>query len=198
MPALSATRGLDIYHGSDPDKYARNIELFTYSGGSAGWNQKWTFEASGGYRSVAASSPPTSRPGQHQNCLGYVTFIDQDLQLLYQPPTGNKRFPQNIDEHISAVTQTVSSLVNGTCTPIAYYNSPIGANEYRIAYRPKSVGGAGYHFIIQLSDGTWAGKNDFMASKHFGNGNPSTSPEMWDNNYYPTTWGTFYFKVKRG
>ena len=35
---------LDIYHGSDPDKYARNIELFTYSGGSAGWNQKWTFE----------------------------------------------------------------------------------------------------------------------------------------------------------
>jgi len=44
MPALSATRGLDIYHGSDPDKYARNIELFTYSGGSAGWNQKWTFE----------------------------------------------------------------------------------------------------------------------------------------------------------
>jgi len=44
MPALSATRGLDIYHGSDPDKYARNIELFTYSGGSAGWNQKWTFD----------------------------------------------------------------------------------------------------------------------------------------------------------
>ena len=35
---------MDIYHGSDPDKYARNIELFTYSGGSAGWNQKWTFE----------------------------------------------------------------------------------------------------------------------------------------------------------
>jgi len=52
-----------------------------------------------------------------------------------------------------------------------------------------------YHYIYQLSDGTWAGKDDTSASEHFGNGNPSVSEEMWANGAYSADAGTLYFAV---
>ena len=54
-----------------------------------------------------------------------------------------------------------------------------------------------YHVIYQLSDGTWAGKNHTSPSQHFGDGDPSTSPEMWSNDAYSPEAGTIYFAIRR-
>ena len=54
-----------------------------------------------------------------------------------------------------------------------------------------------YHVIYQLSDGTWAGKDGEASSKHFGRSNPSTTPEMWENDKYDPDAGTIYFAVKK-
>ena len=72
-------------------------------------------------------------------------------------------------------------------------------NEYRVAVRAPNDWDQKiyYHMIYQLSDGTWAGKDDQSLSKHFGNGNPSISPEMWENDAYPASAGTIYFAVER-
>ena len=53
------------------------------------------------------------------------------------------------------------------------------------------------HVIYQLSDGTWAGKDDTAPSQHFGNSNPSTTPAMWSNDAYSPSAGTIYFAVTR-
>ena len=114
MPALSATRGLDIYHGSDPDKYARNIELFTYSGGSAGWNQKWTFEKvdAGDYVAYV------------ENQLVWVTEVGTNLAVSRMPvyisvtvyfnKTGNVKTIKAIHSMFSLTS--VPSLLYGPCT----------------------------------------------------------------------------------
>lgn len=85
-----------------------------------------------------------------------------------------------------------------SCRRIAAYDTPIDVNnEYRVAVRAPNNPGRLYHVIYQLSDGTWAGKDDQGASEHFDNGNPSISPEMWSDDAYPASAGTIYFAVER-
>ena len=48
-----------------------------------------------------------------------------------------------------------------------------------------------YHVIYQLSNGSWAGKNDIFKSKKLDTGNPSTTPDMWEG----FTGETIYYAI---
>ncbi len=129
------------------------------------------------------------------NCFEYAMLFDTDQKFvfpfrLFDPKLNSSYFIQRIISWIESCTSY-------TCRSINAYNSAITSDEYRIAARVPNKDGYNYHFIYQLSDGTWAGKNDSSLSCHFGNANPSISPEMWANDAYSPDAGTIYFAVKR-
>ena len=80
------------------------------------------------------------------------------------------------------------------------YDSPINANEYRIALR---TGDADYHFMLQHSDGSWSHKPSFLPSRLIAGDNPSeiawdgfaATGEVICNNYYNSK--TVYFAVTK-
>ena len=95
--------------------------------------------------------------------------------------------------------------MNFECRSIDSYNTPIDANEYRVAFRigtDKDGDGTpdSCHWIMQLSDGSWAGKAGSTKSYHFTESNidPHTYPgaNMWAD-IYPASGGTIYFAVTR-
>ena len=129
------------------------------------------------------------------NCLEYALLLNQDADIglttyLWDPKLNSSYF-------IGRIISTIEYNTSFACRSIEAYNSAIDADEYRIAARVPHKDGYNYHFIYQLSDGTWAGKDDSSPSRHFGNKNPSISPEMWSNNAYSPDAGTIYFAVKR-
>ena len=150
----------------------------------------------GGYMAYPAGKP--ARP----NCLGYILFRTEDIHLISDLTSiVSSDYETDIKKYIENNTYTGKSFV---CRPIASYNTAIYDNEYRIAFRI-GVGddgktANGYHFIMQLSDGTWAGKNDTLKSYHFtgSNINPRTHKNvlMW-NSKVPENVGTIFFAVER-
>ena len=134
------------------------------------------------------------------NCLEYALLLNTDagigLTTTFLDPKLNSSY------FIGRIISTIEYNTSFACRSIEAYDSAIDADEYRIAARVpniRSLTGNSYyyHFIYQLSDGTWAGKDGAYPSRHFGRGNPSNSPEMWSNDAYSPEAGTIYFAVKR-
>jgi|GEM_PF-3607450 len=196
MPAISKTRSLDIYYGSDttmtfngrafPKRYGIDVQLYDYGGGN---NQKWVFEKvnygnGGAYRSKGYGVPP--------NCFGYAMFADSESGgvSFYLWDTSHKTEDYS-DRFKSAIEKYAVS-----CHRISDDTASIAANEYRVAVRAPRENGYNYHVIYQLSDGSWAGKDYDDKSESLGWGNPSTSPGIWSDGYYASC-GTIYFAVRR-
>lgn len=138
----------------------------------------------GAYRQVNTSTP---------NCFGYAMFVDEvNINKLFWP--SSHKSEDFSDKFAGAINGT-----GKTCRRISSFTSPIESNEYRVAIRvPNLLDGIHqYHVIYQLSDGTWAGKDDKAPSQHFGYDNPSTTGVMWSNDAYSPSAGTIYFAVKR-
>lgn len=157
-----------------------NLQYYAYS------YNKTKYGCGGVYRQVN---------DYYTNCLEYALLLDTDADIglmmhFYDPQLNSSSF-------IGRIISTIESNTYFTCRSINSYNSEINSNEYRIAARVPHKDGYNYHFIYQLSDGTWAGKDDTSHSRHFGNKNPSLSPEMWANDAYSPEAGTIYFAVKR-
>ena len=128
-------------------------------------------------------------------CLEYALLLEEDAGLgidvgLSKPRLNSKAF-------IGSIIREIEDEANIPCRKIEAYDAPINDGEYRIAARVPNVNGYYYHFIYQLSDGTWAGKDGSDYSEHFGMGNPDNSPEMWADDKYSPDAGTIYFAVKR-
>ena len=154
------------------------LEYYSYSYGTTA-----NYGCGGEYRQVNTSEP---------NCFGYALFLDESPSInpiwgwSHETESFSGKFQAAIEEHYP-------------CRQISSYISDISPNEYRLAVRcPNMLDGVHrYHVIYQLSDGTWAGKDGMYPSRHFGNENPSISPEMWSNNAYSPEAGTIYFAVTR-
>ena len=159
------------------------LEYYSYSYGTT-TETIINYGCGGEYRQVDAEKP---------NCLGYALFSIEEINLnKYGWP----------DSHLTEdFSYKFESAIKSkySCRRIASYDDAISSNEYRLAVRcPNLLDGVHvYHVIYQLSDGTWAGKNFKEPSKHFGSGNPSVSPEMWENNAYSPRAGTIYFAVAK-
>ena len=129
------------------------------------------------------------------NCIGYALFETRNITI-----TNINNHTSHNSEYYSDMLQEIISDYVTSCRRIASYTSSIASNEYRLAARIPNLYGDGtyrYHVIYQLSDGTWAGKDHSGVSQHFGNKNPSTSPEMWSDDAYHPYSGTIYFAVRK-
>ena len=162
------------------------VQIWEYKGRDT---MKWVFEeyqtgAGGEYRDVRTMEP---------NCFGYALFLDEE--------TGPNKLAwgssHNSEDFREKFQVALAQRGNTTCRSISDFRSPLEPNEYRVAVRvPNKLDGVHiYHVIYQLSDGTWAGKDDTRPSQHFDSGNPSISPEMWSNDAYAASAGTIYFAV---
>ena len=129
------------------------------------------------------------------NCLEYALLFDIDASIGLRTIISDPKL--NSSHFIGIIINIIENSTSFKCRSINNYNSEINANEYRIAARVPNAYGYNYHFIYQLSDGTWAGKDGSNSSLHFGNKNPDTSPEMWNNNAYSPEAGTIYFAIER-
>lgn len=129
------------------------------------------------------------------NCLEYALLLEEDACLGIS--TGLLYPRLNSEAFIGSIIREIQDEANIPCRKIESYDDPINYGEYRIAARVPNADGYQYHFIYQLSDGTWAGKDNQARSEHFGTGNPDNSPEMWANDRYSPAAGTIYFAVKR-
>lgn len=136
----------------------------------------------GSYRQVNSEAP---------NCLGYALFLNNVIG-----PTLPSLGSSNTELYTDNFKKVIDSY-STSCRRIASYVDDIDSNEYRLAIRAPRLPGRNYHVIYQLSDGTWAGKDDTAPSQHFGRSNPSTTPAMWSNDLYESDAGTIYFAVKR-
>ena len=136
----------------------------------------------GSYRQVNTQDP---------NCFGYALF------LIYSPGLHFPTLGSSNTEIYSSYFAEAISHYSTSCRRINSYVDDINSNEYRLAIRAPRLPQRNYHVIYQLSDGTWAGKDDTANSQHFGRGNPSIMPEMWSNDWYPADSGTIYFAVQR-
>jgi hypothetical protein len=137
---------------------------------------------------------------RNTNCLGYALFLNGNIAIpKVQNATSSSSYSNTITQYINSTILNLYPMknYNKRCYPIAAYNTPIPDTMYRIAFRKHPTIDT-FHFIYQLSDGTWAGKNTTANnSKHFGNSNPSSTPAMWDNDAYPSSMGTIYFAVSK-
>ena len=128
-------------------------------------------------------------------CFEYALLYDTDMGLK---PVDRDICPKlNSELYDVEIIDTIETKTNLKCRRIDAYDSAIDDGEYRMAARLPFEGEYNYHFIYQLGDGTWAGKDYRSPSKHFGMGNPSESPEMWSDDAYSPEAGTIYFAVKR-
>ena len=167
---------------------ASGANVFQYQYNASG-NDEWYLERAGygnggEYRQVNTATP---------NCFGYAMFVDEvTINTLFWPSSHQSE--DFSDKFEGAINGT-----GKTCRRISAYDTPINPTEYRVAIRvPNLLDGIHrYHVIYQLSDGTWAGKDDTAPSQHFGNSNPSTTPAMWSNDAYSPSAGTIYFAVTR-
>ncbi|MGI6745697.1 MAG: DNRLRE domain-containing protein [Acutalibacteraceae bacterium] len=161
-----------------------NIQLYQYGNVN---QQKWIFEASGSYINTTSDIP---------NCMGYALFCLEDMSDYY--PIFNTDLTSELTEdYIDDIISSIKSSSHLVARSIDAYNSTIYLNEYRIAARvyfgDDNI--IHYHFIYQLSNGRWAGKDGFNNSKYFSSGNPSNLAIMWENDKYPSSAGTEYFAV---
>lgn len=169
---------------SIPALVVDGLQYYLYGGGTA------VYGCGGVYRQV----------NDYQiNCLEYALLFDEDAGIglrtyLWDPELNSAYFIERI---INKINSTINGNTSFICRSINSYNDVINVDEYRIAARVPHDDVYNYHFIYQLSDGTWAGKDDTSFSRHFGQGNPSVSPEMWNNDAYSPVAGTIYFAVKR-
>ena len=128
------------------------------------------------------------------NCLEYALLLDEDagfgLTIYSWDPEYNSEY----------FIGRIISYLDGKgfrCRSLESYDEKIYYSEHRIAVRVPNAEGYWYHFIYQLSDGTWAGKDYDHPSEHFGRGNPSNSPVMWNRDAYSPKAGTLYFAVSK-
>ncbi|MBO4363205.1 MAG: hypothetical protein J5912_02345 [Clostridia bacterium] len=158
-----------------------NIYLAT-PGSSVLTKQKWTFipvsqyGAAGTYRNVTSTS---------YRCYPYSLRLTEDLQV---PITGYYTVDNVADAVCSDLNLALNNLkarkLNSNMTYIAY----VKTNEYRVAIRVgyHYVNGSyrrDYHFMEQLSDGTWAHKPGATPSMN-NISNPETdSWHLYDNNH---------------
>lgn len=156
--------------------------------------QQWGLEKSlfgngGEYRQINTEKP---------NCFGYAMKMAENI-------TPNRPWPSShqTEDFSDLIKETMENKAGVSCRRIESYVAHIQENEYRVAVRfPNNLNNNGYnyHLIYQLSDGTWAGKDNTSTSRHFDNlglSNPSTSSEMWSYNAYSESAGTIYFAVTR-
>ena len=174
--------------------YISSMAYETYANVDRGSNgyRKWnllevTFGCGGTYRDVKAGTPP--------NCLGYALFmneeftipIDDDAIEALEEVHYTVAFTPYIEEFLDYYTEY---------RPLANFRTPVQNSEYRIAIRyTNGINGYIFHVIYQLSDGRWAGKNDVAISRHFSWGDPSVSPDMWEDDLFPEWSGTIYYAV---
>ena len=127
------------------------------------------------------------------NCFEYALLYDKDegLNLWFTPLD-----PEYKSEYFIGRIINLIKSKGFECRQIDSYDSKLRHMEYRIAARIPNDDRYNYHFIYQLSDGTWAGKDLDFPSEHFGKGNPSNSPEMWNRDAYSPEAGTIYFAVR--
>ena len=176
------TRNLSVQSAST----ANGAIIHQYGYGGANdfwWLEKVEYGNGGIYRQVNSQTP---------NCFGYAMFVDS---VNINPIWGGSHSTEDFSGKFEAAINGVAK----SCRRIESFGAPISSDEYRVAIRvPNLLDGIHrYHVIYQLSDGTWAGKDDTAPSKHFENKNPSNSPEMWSNDAYAASAGTIYFAVKR-
>ena len=187
MPLHTTTRVLDAWGAEVNGAHnGHNVHLWAFGGLT---QQKWVFEAAGRYRSVTGFPP---------NCMGYALFKTAEVKVdKILGATTTEAYRQNVINCIQNQGYSCRSLNSHTDT--------IQINEYRVAYR-QHQNNTGGHIVMQLSDGSWAGKNHDDISRHFtGNINPSTHKQMWyhiyDNLGRPKestyTTNVIYFAVKR-
>lgn len=130
------------------------------------------------------------------NCFEYALLYDTDMD--FNPIRRRTIYPSlNSEIYAYEIMEYITEKCNATVKKIDAYDSTVYTGEYRIAARLPFKDGYNYHFIYQLGDGTWAGKDDTEISQHFGKGNPSVTPEMWANDKYSPEAGTIYFAVKK-
>ena len=156
--------------------------------------QQWGLEKSlfgdgGEYRQVDTKEP---------NCFGYALFSPDKLNPSFSWAPSTHKTEDYLDRFESVLSHNANSYRR-----IESFVAHIQDDEYRIAIRcPYNLNNNGYnyHVIYQLSDGTWAGKDDTARSKHFdylGLANPSTSSDMWSYDAYSPSAGTVYYAVRR-
>ena len=185
LPGASTNMAMEVTGASSAD--GAEVQIWTYYDSES--QMKWVFEeyqtgAGGEYRDVRTMEP---------NCLGYALFQDNDVT-----PNGwgfiatNSHKTEDYRDLFEAVFKDYTSY-----RAIEDFRSPLEPNEYRVALRvPNMLDGTHrYHIIYQLSDGTWAGKDNTGPSQHFDSGNPSISPEMWSNDAYAASAGTIYYAL---
>lgn len=169
------------------------------------WNQSyvsmndiWTFEkanfgSSPSYEEIETTSASI-------NCLGFAFRINADVGASsLGVNTGNTV------EEVAAATinyfesnypsRTIRRIPGTNLTPTYQINN----NEYRVALRLKDKPNLyhcwDYHFMIQLSDGSWAHKRGTGNSSYLGFINPSTAvwPGTYPNDYNDSD--VIYFAV---
>ena len=165
-----------------------NVRRYPWNGTNC---QRWYFEEpeygnGGSYRQVNTSTP---------NCFGYALFSSGKIEI-------NTLFWPNSHKTVDFADRFEGAIEGAgkQCRRIDSFTSPIEPNEYRVAIRcPNLLDGIHrYHVIYQLSDGTWAGKDDTRMSQHFNEfTNPDFTPSMWSNDAYAEEAGTIYFAVRR-
>lgn len=184
--AISDAQVMTVKNDSKTDNSGMQTETWSNKN-----SQKWFFEVApnygcaGGFRDITDTSI---------NCMGYALFINKDITLSLPGSEHKTTF------YRSQIESTLKAQVGENGYRYIYnYQTPIEANEYRIAIRtPNYLDGIHrFHVIYQLSDGRWAGKDDQSCSHWFEPGDPSVTGEMWSNNAYAESAGTLYYAIKK-
>ena len=159
-----------------------SYSVYTMSGSGSG--------CGGEYRDIRNANP---------RCFGYA-MLAPDRNSSVDAAVPDIFFNNSTTLHQSInYKDTFLDAIRSTGRSARYiegFSAPISQDEYRVAMRVPYCNGINYHFIYQLSDETWAGKDGYNASKHFGWGDPAYSPEMWENDKYAFEAGTVFFAVK--
>ena len=177
------------------------VKKFGWQGG-AYKTQFWVFENIADPSTYGCGLTYRSVTGYPPNCMAYT--LGKSTSISISGISGKNAS----EDYIDAVIAKIKSQGFG-CRSISSYDSTINRNEYRVAFRWHQKGD-GFHIVMQLSDGTWAGKNYTEPSIHFKTGNPSEKKhEMWwdvyttdknDKNIFKSTSYTtnvVYFAVEK-
>jgi len=121
------------------------------------------------------------------NCLGFALRTNNFVGAGALGLTGGSTVETVAEATINYFrtnypTRSIRRIDGTSLTPTYQIND----NEYRVALRVKNGTGEysrywDYHFMIQLSDGSWAHKRGTTNSRNLGYINPSTA--VWENGY---------------